>query len=159
MTQGERLSLLKLESLQEYKMAGIETKYKKVYASGKRKAAVARALVQTGKGKVTFNGKNYETLQMFDKLKLDEPLRIAQSVLGKLDFDVKIIVKGGGEKGQVDAGRLALAKGLVDFTQSEELRKAFLDYDRNLLVADVRRKEACKPGDSKARSKRQTSYR
>jgi ribosomal protein S9 len=39
------------------------------------------------------------------------------------------------------------------------LRKAFLSYDRNLLVADVRRKEAYKPGDSKARAKRQSSKR
>ncbi|KHO53687.1 MAG: 30S ribosomal protein S9 [archaeon GW2011_AR13] len=54
---------------------------------------------------------------------------------------------------------LALAKGIVEFTKSEELTKAYLEYDRNLLVADVRRKEAYKPGDSKARSKRQASKR
>ncbi len=140
-------------------MVGIETKYKRVYASGKRKSAVARALVQTGTGKVTFNGKEYKTLHIFDKLKLEEPIRIAQSVLGKIDFDVKITVRGGGEKGQIDAGRLSMAKAILDFTKSEELKQAYLDYDRNLLVADVRRKEAYKPGDSKARSKRQTSYR
>ena len=140
-------------------MVGIEKKYKKVYASGKRKTAIARAVIKTGTGKVTFNGKNYETLQMFDNLKLAEPLRIAESTFGKIEFDVTITVKGGGEKGQIDAGRLALAKSIIDFTQSEELRKAYLDYDRNLLVADVRRKEACKPGDSKARAKRQSSKR
>jgi len=159
LTQEEKLNLLKLENLQKDKMVGIETKYKKVYASGKRKSAVARAFLRTGTRKITFNGKDYETLHMFDKLKLDEPLRIAKNILGKIEFDIQITVKGGGEKGQVDAGRLAMAKGIVDFTQSEELKKAFLDYDRNLLVADVRRKETCKPGDSKARSKRQTSYR
>lgn len=32
-------------------------------------------------------------------------------------------------------------------------------YDRNLLVADVRRKETRKPGDSKARAMRQSSKR
>jgi len=140
-------------------MAGIETKYKKVYASGKRKAAVAKAVVKTGEGKVTYNGTDYNTLHMFDKLKLEEPLRIAETVLGKRDFDVTLTVKGGGDKGQIDAARLALAKGIVDYTKSEEVRQAFLAYDRNLLVADVRRKETCKPGDSKARSKRQTSFR
>jgi small subunit ribosomal protein S9 len=140
-------------------MVGIETKYKKVYASGKRKSAIAKALITTGTGKVTFNGKNYKTLQMFDKLKLEEPLRIAEKILGKMEFDIKIVVKGGGEKGQIDAGRLAIAKGLVNFTQSEELRNAYTEYDRNLLVADVRRKETYKPGDSKARSKRQSSKR
>ncbi|HKL23252.1 MAG TPA: 30S ribosomal protein S9 [Candidatus Nanoarchaeia archaeon] len=140
-------------------MAGIETKYKKVYASGKRKSAIARALITTGKGKVTFNGKSHKILHLFDRLKLEEPLRIAEKVLGKTEFDVEILVKGGGEKGQIDAGRLAMAKGIVEFTQSEELRNAYTNYDRNLLVADVRRKETYKPGDSKARSKRQASKR
>ncbi len=140
-------------------MVGIETKYRKVYASGKRKSAIARAIIKSGKGKVTFNGKNYETLHLFDKLKLEEPLRIAENVLGKKEFDIEIQVKGGGEKGQIDAGRLAMAKGIVEFTQSEELRNAYTEYDRNLLVADVRRKETYKPGDSKARSKRQSSKR
>ena len=84
---------------------------------------------------------------------------ITEKVLGKLNFDVKITVVGGGEKGQVEAARLALSRAIVKFTGSTELEDAFFDYDRNLLVADVRRKEANKPGDSKARSKRQTSYR
>ncbi|MBT4376747.1 30S ribosomal protein S9 [archaeon] len=140
-------------------MVGIETKYKKIYASGKRKSAVARAVIKTGTGKIIYNKKDYKTLQMFDKLKLEEPIQIAEQILGKLEFDISVDVKGGGEKGQIDAARLAMAKVIVDFTKSEELRKAYLDYDRNLLVADVRRKEAYKPGDSKARSKRQTSYR
>ena len=140
-------------------MVGIETKYKKVYASGKRKTAVARALIQTGTGKITLNKKDYKNLQMFNQLKIEEPVRIAEHVLGKIEFDIKITVKGGGEIGQVDAARIAMAKGIIEFTQSEELKKAYLDYDRTLLVADIRRKEAYKPGDSKARSKRQSSKR
>ena len=140
-------------------MVGIETKYKKVYASGKRKSAIAKAVIQNGNGKVTLNGRNYETLQLFNKLKISEPIKISEAVLGKIDFDCKITAKGGGEIGQVDAARLALAKALVDYTKSEELKEAFLAYDRNLLVADARRKETRKPGDSKARAMRQTSYR
>jgi small subunit ribosomal protein S9 len=140
-------------------MVGIETKYKKIYASGKRKSAVARAVIKTGKGKVTFNKKDYKTLQMFNRLKLEEPIRIAEHVLGKIEFDVSIAVKGGGEIGQIDAARIAMAKAIIEFTNSEELKQAYLDYDRNLLVADIRRKEAYKPGDSKARSKRQSSKR
>lgn len=141
------------------KMAEIEKKYKKEFSSGKRKTAVARAIIKSGEGKVTFNGKNHKTLQLFDRLKLEEPLRIAEKVLGKNDFDVTVSVRGGGEKGQIDAARLAIAKAIISFSNSEELKKAYLDYDRNLLVADIRRKEACKPGDSKARAKRQTSFR
>ena len=69
-------------------------------------------------------------------------------------------VKGGGEKGQVEAARISIARALVAATGSKELEKAFLDYDRNLLVADVRRRETRKPNThGKARAKRQKSYR
>jgi small subunit ribosomal protein S9 len=131
----------------------------KVITSGKRKRAIARAVLQEGNGRISINGRDYKTLHFFDKLKIEEPLRIAESILGKLDFDVSITAKGGGEKGQIEAARIALSKAIVKFTKSEELENAFFDYDRNLLVADVRRKETYKPGDSKARRKRQKSYR
>jgi small subunit ribosomal protein S9 len=137
----------------------IENKYKKIIVSGKRKRAVARAKINTGDGKVIVNGKNINALNIFDKLQMQEPIKIAEKILGKNDFDVDIKVNGGGEKGQIDASRLALARAIVEFTKSKELENAFLEYDRNLLVADVRRKEAYKPGDSKARSKRQSSKR
>jgi small subunit ribosomal protein S9 len=131
----------------------------KIIASGKRKTAVARATLIDGSGKISVNKKDHKNLQMFDKLKIEEPLRIAEKILGKLNFDVNIHVKGGGEKGQIEAARLALAKVITKFANNESLVKAYLDYDRNLLVADVRRKEAYKPGDSKARKKRQSSKR
>jgi len=131
----------------------------RIIVSGKRKAAVARAVLTEGTGIVLINEKDYKTLHMFDKLKIEEPLRIAENTLGKLNFDVKINARGGGEKGQIDASRLALAKAIVKFANSDELEKNFTDYDRSLLVADVRRKEAYKPGDSKARKKRQSSKR
>lgn len=131
----------------------------KIITSGKRKSAVARAVLSEGIGKISINKRDYKNLQVFDKLKIEEPLRIAEKFLGKINFNVEINVRGGGEKGQVEAARIALAKAIVEFSNNEELEKAFLEYDRNLLVADVRRKEAYKPGDSKARRKRQTSYR
>jgi len=134
-------------------------KIKRIVVSGKRKTAIARAVLMEGSGKISVNKKNYNTLQMFDRLKIEEPIRITESILGKINFDVLITVKGGGEKGQIEAARLALAKAIIEFSKSEELTKAFLSYDRNLLVADVRRKEAYKPGDSKARKKRQSSKR
>lgn len=137
----------------------IETKYKQIIVSGKRKAAIARAMIKQGNGKVLINNKSLDVLPLFNKLILEEPIRIALKNLKKLDFDIEIRVKGGGEKGQIEAARVALARAIVKFTQNKELEKVFLDYDRNMLVADVRRKEACKPGDSKARSKRQSSKR
>jgi small subunit ribosomal protein S9 len=131
----------------------------KTITSGKRKRAVARAVLEEGTGKILINGKDYKELNFFDRLKIEEPLRIAEPVLGRLNFDVSINVKGGGEKGQIEAARIALSRAILKFSKSDELEKIFLNYDRNLLVADVRRKEPYKPGDSKARRKRQKSYR
>lgn len=131
----------------------------RIITSGKRKTSVARAIITEGSGEVRINKKNYKMMHIFDRLKIEEPLRIAKHILGKINFDVLINVRGGGEKGQVEAARLALARAIVKFSNSEELSNAFLNYDRNLLVADVRRKEAYKPGDSKARRKRQKSFR
>jgi small subunit ribosomal protein S9 len=131
----------------------------KIISSGKRKRAVARAVFEEGAGNVSINKKDYKLLHFFDKLKIEEPLRIAEKVLGKLNFNAAINVNGGGEKGQIEAARVALSRGIVAFTKSDELEKAYMEYDRNLLVADVRRKETRKPGAGKARSRRQKSYR
>lgn len=131
----------------------------KIINSGKRKQAVARAVLEEGNGRVWLNGKDYKNLSFFDKLKMEEPLKLTEKVLGKLNFDVRITAKGGGEKGQIEAARIALTKSILEFTKSKELTKEILEYDRSLIVADVRRKEARKPGDSKARSRRQKSYR
>lgn len=133
----------------------------KIVTSGKRKTAVARAILTEGPEKISLNNKNYKNLQLFDKLKIEEPLRIAKEILGedKTGFNVDIKIRGSGEKSQIEAARLALARAIVQFTKSNELKEAYLKYDRNLLVADVRQKEPRKPGDSKARAKRQTSYR
>ena len=131
----------------------------RIVTSGKRKTAVARAILTEGSGKVSLNNQNYKNLQLFDRLKIEEPLRIAGDLLGEAKFDANIKIRGGGEKSQTEAARLALARAIVQFTKSKELKEAYLKYDRNLLVADVRQKEPRKPGDSKARAKRQTSYR
>ena len=131
----------------------------KIVTSGKRKTAIARAILTEGVGKIKINKRDYQTLQFFDRLKIEEPLRIGKEILGKINFDVSINVRGGGEKGQIDAARVALARAMVKFSNSKELSSAFLNYDRNLLIADVRRKEMYKPGDSKARKKRQSSKR
>jgi len=131
----------------------------KIVVSGKRKQAIARAVLVEGTGKITINNRNFETLHKFDVLRIREPLEITKEIVGNLKFDVKIFVKGGGEKSQVEASRLSLARAIIKFTESKELEDAFLNYDRNLLIADVRRKETYKPGDSKARKKRQSSRR
>ena len=132
---------------------------KKITVSGKRKTAIAKATIEKGKGRVLVNKVDYEKLPFFRKLMIQEPLEIAKKILGNFDFDISVNTAGGGRESQIDAARLAIAKALVKFTDSEELKKVFNSYDKNLLVADVRRKEAYKPGDSKARKKRQKSFR
>lgn len=127
--------------------------------SGKRKEAVAKATIVLGKGVVTINKKPISFLPRLQQLEVNEPLVIAHDILGSLDFDIFVNIKGGGSSAQVDASRLAIAKAIVAYTKNEDLRAAYLAYDRNLLVADTRRKETRKPGDSKARAMRQTSYR
>ncbi len=126
---------------------------------GKRKTAVAKALIQEGSGKVTINNRPYENLNQLHKLMIQEPIEITNNTRGQFNFDIDVHVRGGGQQGQIEAARLAIARAIVNFTKSAELRKEFLNYDRNLLIADVRRKEAYKPNDSKARAARQKSYR
>lgn len=127
--------------------------------TGKRKTAIAKATIVEGKGNITFNKKPIGLLSYLQQLEISEPLVIAKDKLKKLNFDINLNVKGGGTASQVDAARLAIAKAIVAYTKNEDVRRAFLSYDRNMLVADTRRKEACKPGDSKARAMRQTSFR
>jgi len=132
---------------------------KDIVVSGKRKTAIARATIKKGKGRVLINKVPYENLREFHRLMISEPIKIAKEVLGKFDFDISVRVKGGGAESQIEASRLAISKALVKITGSKKLRDVLESYDRQLLVADIRRKETYKPGDSKARRKRQKSYR
>jgi len=129
-----------------------------VISNGKRKQAVARANIRKGKGKVRINGIPLsEYLPLMFRQKIEEPILIAGDLSDSIDIDVNI--KGGGQSGQTEAARLAIAKGLVAFSGSDELKQAYLGYDRHLLVADVRRNEPHKPNKSSPRAKRQKSYR
>merc|ERR1711997_464004 len=81
-------------------------------------------------------------------------------------LDIRVRVKGGGHVSQVYAIRQAMAKGVVAYYQKfvdeqakMEMKKAFLSYDRSLLVADPRRTEAKKFGGPGARARYQKSYR
>jgi len=129
----------------------------KIVVSGKRKRSVARAIISLGSGKITINKQSHNLLPYIRKLMIEEPLRIAGDLVK--NYDISVTTKGGGVESGIEAARLAIARALVAATKNKELRKAFLAYDRNMLVADTRRKEPYKPGDSKARAKRQKSYR
>ena len=130
-----------------------------VHESGTRKKAKARASLTDGTGLVRINSKRLDEIKPeYIKLRIMEPLIIAKDVASKVDIFVR--TNGGGQVGQANAARLAIAKGLIKFSRGKKLEKDFLDYDRTLLVADVRMKEPRKPNThGKARSKRQKSYR
>ena len=128
--------------------------------SGKRKTAVAKLKLKPGTGKIIYNNVSYEALSLFHRLALIEPIRIFERELGETPkFDFSIKTRSGGKEAQIQASRLTIARALLELSGSETLRKAFIKYDRNIIVQDSRRKEAYKPGDSKARSKRQKSFR
>ncbi|MBC7114607.1 MAG: small subunit ribosomal protein [Archaeoglobi archaeon] len=131
---------------------------KVVVASGKRKTAIARAVVREGKGRVRINKIPLEIYQPeLARLKIEEALVFASEILDSLDIDVK--VSGGGFMAQAEAARTAIARALVEFTKDEALRDAYLKYDRTLLVNDIRYKEPKKFGGRGARARRQKSYR
>ncbi|HLE48084.1 MAG TPA: 30S ribosomal protein S9, partial [Candidatus Thermoplasmatota archaeon] len=91
------------------------------------------------------------------RLKILEPVTIADKRFGKLDVDVN--VAGGGVMGQADAIRTAIARGILDFTGDDELKEQYLAFDRTLLVNDTRLKLPKKQLGRGARKKRQKSYR
>ncbi|MBR9700788.1 30S ribosomal protein S9 [Candidatus Woesearchaeota archaeon] len=129
----------------------------KNHASGKRKRAIARVTLQPGSGKVIINDKGLAHYgNGLSRARIQEPIILGGQTAKKFDFMVRAI--GGGASGQADAIRLAIGRALAQ--QDPKLKSTLMDYDRLLLVADVRRKEASKPNShGKARSKRQKSYR
>ena len=126
--------------------------------SGKKKTAIARATVSEGKGRVRINSKPVELVDPeISRLKMLEPFRIVDDIRDDVDIDVD--VSGGGISGQADAVRTAIARGLVQHTGDAELRDAYMEFDRSLLVNDVRQSEPKKWGGPGARARYQKSYR
>lgn len=122
-----------------------------IHKIGKRKKAIARATASPGTGKIKINKKTLSEIQPeIARLMIKEPLIIGKSTADKLDIYVN--VKGGGMMGQASAIRLAIAKILVE--RDKTLKEKFLNYDRSLLIADVRRTEPHKPSRSKAGPRR-----
>ncbi len=130
---------------------------KSIHVSGKRKRTVARATLKAGSGKIRINKVPLKIfLTESERLRIQEPLILAGDVANKVDIDINVF--GGGISSQVEAARLVVGKSLSQF--DKKLEDVFSDYDKHLLVADVRRKETRKPNrHGKARSKRQKSYR
>ncbi|EMA47446.1 30S ribosomal protein S9 [Halococcus saccharolyticus] len=126
--------------------------------SGKKKTAIARATVSEGEGRVRINAKPVELIEPeLARLKMLEPFRIAEE--RRESVDIEVDVSGGGTVGQADAVRTAIARGLVEHANDAELRDAYMEFDRSLLVNDVRQSESKKWGGPGARARYQKSYR
>lgn len=132
---------------------------KTVNTSGKRKTAIARATVKEGNGRVFINKVPIEVIEPeLIRLKMMEPLMfVSEEDRKKVDIFIK--VQGGGFVAQADSIRIAIARGLVAWLESSELRERFIQYERHILVGDSRRKEPKKYGGPGARSKYTKSYR
>ena len=127
--------------------------------SGKRKTAVARAVVRAGVGRVRVNRTPIEIFEPeIARAKIMEPLlQAGDEVWKQLDVDVR--TSGGGYMGQAEAARMAVANALLKWTKSSHLRTVFTEYDRTMIVGDSRSKESKKFGGPGARAKEQKSYR
>jgi small subunit ribosomal protein S9 len=126
----------------------------KVYATGRRKGAVARVWLSSGSGDVTVN--KMSLLDYFGreilKMVIEQPLEVTD-MLGKVD--ITATVKGGGKSGQAGAMRLGISRALVlnDESTKTALRAA------GLLTRDPREKERKKYGLAGARKRYQYSKR
>ena len=131
-----------------------------VFATGKRKTAKARATVEDGSGTLRINGKPLHNWPEMSRLRIKEPLTIAGTDIVE-EVDIRVNANGGGIQGQTEAVRMAIARALVEYTDSDDLERDFREYDRNMLVEDPRRTETRKPSQSSkgARHKQQKSYR
>ena len=131
-------------------------KAKAIVARGKRKEAIARASLKEGSGIIRINGIALAALNSpFARNIISEPLHFADTS----KYDINVSVNGGGEMGQAQAVRTAIARALVQASGDDAIRKAMLEHDRSLLVEDSRRVEPKKFKGPKARARFTKSYR
>jgi small subunit ribosomal protein S9 len=125
----------------------------KIYATGRRKASIAKVWLTPGTGNIIINGLFLDAwlggLEA-KKLRVKQPL-----VLSKQDASVDIVATtlGGGFGGQADALRHGISRALVAF---DPAIKAILE---GMMTRDSRVVERKKPGKRKARRSRQFSKR
>lgn len=134
---------------------------KSLVVKAKRKESIARAYLKPGKGSIRINGQNINSMEQdYIRKMILEPFEVsamAKDVASKTD--IKVNVRGGGISSQMQAVRGAIAKGIVQISNSEVIKEELMNYDRSMLVDDTRRVEPKKYLGTKARARFQTSYR
>jgi len=125
-----------------------------VWATGKRKCAVAQIRLLPGQGSIMVGDKSYE--DTFPRLEhqhsILEPFLVTNTI-GKYNVTIKVI--GGGKSGQADAIRHGIARALV---KENELFKPVLRKE-GFLTRDARVVERKKYGLKKARKAQQYTKR
>jgi len=127
------------------------------HARGKRKRSIARATVREGSGRIRVNSQLISAAgNKYFRNIVEEPLLLIGP--DGLTVDVSVKVRGGGEMGQAQACRTAIAKALVAYFGEGVLAK-FKEDDLSLIKEDSRRVEPKKYQGPKARARKQKSYR
>ena len=139
----------------------VSKKNKPVVERARRKQAIATASLVQGSESITFNGFDISTVKPTEfREMILEPVRMSSTTKDIASRSkIEIHVKGGGTSGQAQAARSALAKVLSKASASDVVKKMYMDYDRTLLVDDVRQVEPKKFKGPKARARFQKSYR
>ncbi len=125
---------------------------------GKRKESVARATISKGNGIVRVNSVRLDAIDnKYVRETISEPLYLAPEVASQVNIAVNVF--GGGQMGQAQACRLAIAHALIGFSGDSALKQKMLLHDRSLIIEDFRRVEPKKYKGPKARARFQKSYR
>ena len=126
----------------------------RINAIGRRKESIARIYLTQGKGNIVVNNQDYTEYftTINERYIVEQPLRLIDA-MGS--YDIKVNLQGGGIKGQAEALKLAIARGLVKV--NEEYKPTL--KANNMLTRDARAVERKKPGQPKARKKTQFSKR
>jgi small subunit ribosomal protein S9 len=125
-----------------------------IWATGRRKTAVARVRLVPGAGTVTVNERTLEDYFPRDtaRMRILEPFEVTET---KGNYDAVVNVQGGGVSAQADAVRHGISRALV--AASDTLRGAL--RKAGLLTRDPREVERKKYGRHKARKRPQYSKR
>ncbi len=127
----------------------------KIYATGKRKSAIAKVWIRSGKGRMSINGKSLDDWlggHEAIKMKVMQPLVLTKQ---EKSVDIIAITFGGGYNAQAEALRHGISKALNLYDTSF---RAILKPN-GLLRRDSRVVERKKYGKRKARRSPQFSKR
>jgi small subunit ribosomal protein S9 len=124
------------------------------YSTGRRKSSTARVYLKKGNGTITINKRDISTYfgRETGRMIVRQPL---DTVEMKDNFDINVMVSGGGISGQAGAIRHGITRALIVY--DETLRKSL--RQAGFVTRDAREVERKKIGLHKARKRPQYSKR